>query len=82
MSISFSNRTVEVKTILSFDAMAALEEALQLAAMDAATTGDAVKSCQFFDLSEQLGIALDIDMLEDTQSDEVVEETFLPGSAE
>lgn len=61
MKINFTERTVSLACVLTFDQAALQQELLQMAAMEAVDAGDATKTTVICNLAEALGIDIDIE---------------------
>ena len=65
MSVNYTNQTVSINTTLSFDQMGALQDLLQMAAMEAAEgSGDLSKAVAISRLADSFGIDLDVDTMD------------------
>ncbi len=62
--INFSKQTVTVNTSIPFAQMGALEDALQMAALEYATSGDATRTTDICELAETLGVEISVDDLD------------------
>lgn len=83
--ICFSSKLVTITAEVSFDDMGALQELLQLGAMEAADKGEAEKTTSIIALADNFGIDIDIEITgteaEVAGNDPLADEDYLPDAS-